>query len=405
LPKASPQKISPRTRLELADVFQAYGGAYRETHRLTPKQHSVMRDIELCRTGELGYHVDTCTICGFEEHAYNSCRDRHCPKCQGIARRRWVQSRMDDLLPVPYYHVVFTLPHKLHSIGKYNKKKIYDLLFDAAAATLLQFGHDPKHLGAEIGFFGILHTWGGKLWEHFHLHFIVPGGGLTIDEQWVEPKYKGKFLFPVCAVSQVFRGKFIEGLKKLYAAGNLVIPAEMKHLNKPQQYEKWLNVLVARNWVVYAKRPLPTPEQVVRYVGRYTHKVAISNNRLLSLEDGKVRFSFKNYRKKGCWEKTALTIDEFIRRFLLHVLPKGFHRIRHYGFLANGRRKAMMEKIRTIIEESPSTNNHNSDKPEEERIKCPNCKKGVMMPIRVVTPYKTIILRPWWLLGVDACPG
>lgn len=401
--KASLKKISTRPKLEVADIFQAYGDYYRKTHRLTPKQHSVMRDIEMCRTGELGYHVDICNNCGHEEHAYNSCRDRHCPKCQDISRRQWVQSRMADLLPVPYYHVVFTLPHKLHPIGQYNHKEIYDILFNAAAATLLQFGHDPKHLGAEIGFFGILHTWGGKMWQHFHLHFVVPGGGLTEDGRWVEPKYKGKFLFPVCAVSQVFRGKFVEGLKKLYADGNMVIPAEMKHLNNPDQFEKWLNILVNRNWVVYTKRPFATPDKVVRYVGRYTHKVAISNNRLISIEDGKVRFSFRNYRNEGRWEESTLVIDEFIRRFLLHVLPKGFHRIRHYGFMANGRCKAMVEKIRTIITDAKER--HDKAKPEVERIKCPNCEKGLMLPIKVVTPYKTIILRPWWLPGIDPCPG
>lgn len=399
--KASAKIISTRPKLEVADIFQSYGSTYREAHRLTRKQHSVMRDIEQCRTGELGYHVDSCTKCGYEEHAYNSCRDRHCPKCQGIARRQWIESRMADLLPVPYFHVVFTIPHKLNPLGKYNRKDIYDLLFEAASATLLLFGSDPKHLGAEIGFFGILHTWGGKLWEHFHLHFVVPGGGLTVDDRWVEPNYKGKFIFPVQAMSQVFRGKFIEGLKRLYADNKLIIPPELKQIAKPQQFEKWLNILVARNWVVYAKKPFSTPEHVVRYVGRYTHKVAISNNRLISIEDGKVRFSFRNYRNKGRWEETKLDIDEFIRRFLFHVLPKGFHRIRHYGFMANGRCKAMVEKIRKILLDMPSA----EKRTEPERIKCPKCREGMMVPVKIVTPLKTIVLRPWWLLGVDACPG
>lgn len=400
----SPEKVSARPKLEVADIFQTYGTAYREKHRLTPKQHGVMRDIEQCRTGELGYHVDVCTNCGHEDHAYNSCRNRHCPKCQGIARRKWVRSRMADLLPISYYHTVFTLPHKIHSVTRYNKKAIYDLLFEAASATLLQFGHDPKHLGAEIGFFGILHTWGGKLWEHFHLHFIVTGGGLTADERWVEPKYKGKFLFPVCALSQVFRGKFIEGLKNLHATGSLVIPPEMKHLAKPVLFEKWLNILVGRNWVVYAKRPLPSPEQVVRYIGRYTHKIAISNNRILAMENGKIRFLFRNYRKKGRWEETSLEWDEFISRFLRHVLPEGFHRIRHYGLLANGRCKAMVEKVRTILNESSRAEQDNG-RQKTERIECPACGQGMMLPMKIVTRFKTIILRPWWLPGVDPCPG
>lgn len=363
-----------------------------------------MSNIELCRTGELGYHVDICTTCNYVEHAYNSCRDRHCPKCQGIAGRKWVQSRIDDLLPVPYYHVVFTLPHKIHSMSQYNRKSIYNLLFASASATLLQFGHDPRHLGGEIGFFGILHTWGGKLWEHLHLHFIVSGGGLTSDDRWLEPKYKGKFLFPVRALSQVFRGKFIEGLKKLHSEGELVIPPEMKHLNKANQFEKWLNILVGRNWVVYAKQPLPSPEKVIRYIGRYTHKIAISNNRLLSFADGRVEFSFKNYRKKGRWEKTVLDVDEFIRRFLMHVLPNRFHRIRHYGLLANGKCKAMVEKVRTILGKSGSVKQDATPR-EPERMKCPKCKKGEMLPIKVVTRFKTIILRPLWLWRTDACPG
>jgi hypothetical protein len=398
------RRLSIRPRLEVADIFQISGRAYRENHRLTPKQHGVMRDIEQCRTVKFGYHVDVCTNCGHEEHAYNSCRNRHCPRCQGIARRKWVRSRMADLMPIPYYHAVFTLPHKLHPIARYNKGAIYDVLFDAASATLLQFGRDLKHLGPKIGFFGILHTWGGKLWEHFHLHFIVTGGGLTADERWVEPQYKGKFLFLVCALSQVFGGKFIEGLKKLHAAGDLVIPPEMRHLHKPALFEKWLNILVARNWVVYAKRPLPIPEKVVRYIGRYTHKIAISDNRILAVENGKIRFRFRNYRKKGRWEETSLEWDEFIGRFLRHVLPEGFHRIRPYGLLANGRCRALVEKVRTILEASSPVDPEDV-KQKRERIECPACAQGIMVPMKIATRFKTIFLRPWCMFGPDVCPG
>jgi hypothetical protein len=384
----SSSKEPERTQLELADIFREYAPGYCANHSLSKKQHSVMFDIEHCRTSELGYHVDICTECGHTEHAHNSCRNRHCPKCQGIARRKWVRARLKDLLPIPYYHSVFTLPHKIFPISLYNKLIFYELLFESAAHTLLQFGKDPKHLGALIGFYGILHTWGGKLWQHLHLHFIVTGGGLNKSGQWMEPKYKGKFLFPVCALSEVFRGKFIEGLKAAYYNGKLVFPGEYSHLEEPRLFEAWIDELVARDWVVFSKPPFSTPEEVVKYIGRYTHKVAISNNRLISMEDGQVRFKYKNYKKKGStgysWEEASLSAEEFIRRFLIHVLPEGFHRIRHYGFLANGRCKAAVKKIRELL--APQQHRPNVDLNQEEfiGIKCPVCKKGIMTTVMAV---------------------
>ncbi len=378
-------------RLELADIFREYGDEYRSRHKLSPKQHSVMFDIEHCRTSKLGYHVNGCSECGHTEYAYNSCRNRHCPKCQGIFQRKWVRSRLKDLLPVPYYHVVFTLTHKIFPISLYNQKVFYDLLFDSAAQTLLLFGKDPRHLGALIGFYGILHTWGGQLWQHPHLHFIVSGGGLNSKGQWVEPKYKGRFLFPVRAVSRVFRGKFIQGLKSAYYDGKLTFPDDYNYLKDSRQFESWIDTLVEQEWVVYAKKPFAGPERIVRYIGRYTHRVAISNARLISMKSGHVKFKYKNYRKKS-WEEICLSAEEFIRRFLMHVLPDKFHRIRHYGFLANGRCKEAVRKIRKQIAPRAFSVEYSSEE-EIAGMKCPVCLKGIMIPMLAVTRFGTTVFR------------
>jgi len=385
-----------RGRLELADIFREYGDEYRTRHKVSAKQYSVMFDIEHCRTSELGYHVNACTECNHTEHAYNSCRNRHCPKCQGITQRKWVRSRLKNLLPIHYFHVVFTLTHKIFPISLYNKKIFYDLLFDCAAQTLLQFGKDPRHLGALIGFYGILHTWGGQLWQHPHLHFIVCGGGLNSKGQWVEPKYKGKFLFPVRAVSRVFRGKFIQGLKSAYYDGQLSFPDDYSYLKDSRQFESWIDTLVEQDWVVYTKKPFAGPEEIVRYIGRYTHRVAISNARLISMKDGRVCFNYKNYKKKGSkgytWEKAWLSAEEFIRRFLMHVLPEKFHRIRHYGFLANGRCKEAVKKIRRQLTPCAFPVEDSSEG-EFTGFQCPVCLKGMMISILAVTRFGTTVFR------------
>ncbi len=420
-------------KIEVADIFRHYGQEYRKSHTLTKKQHAVMSAIEDCRTSELGFHVDVCNECRYTERAYNSCRDRHCPKCQGITRRKWVQRQLDDLLPIPYYHAVFTLPHKLNPLISYNKEFFYELLFDSASETLLQFGHDKRWLGALIGLFGILHTWGGKLWKHVHAHFIVTGGGLSPVGTWITPKHKGKFLFPVRALSEVFRGKFIEGLKAAYSQGELIIPDTMKHLNQPNSFEKWINILVDRDWVVYKKASFATPEEAVRglgyythktviddnrliqdnneqvgieqpgctstfaekvvgYIGKYSHRVAICNDHITSIDNGMIRFKFKNYRKKGLWEETSLKADEFIRRFMMHVLPKGFHRIRHYGLLANGKRKTLIKQARELLttgEEIKSL----VQKQVIERPECPSCHKGRLITIVSVCQFGTTVFK------------
>ena len=386
-----------RPKLELAEIFRKYGEEYRSQHHLSSKQYSVMYDIEHCRTNTLGYHVNVCTQCGYEEHAYNSCRNRHCPKCQGIIQRKWIRARLENILPIPYYHVVFTLTHKVFPISLYNKRLFYDLLFDSAAQTLIQFGKDPRYLGALIGFYGILHTWGGQLGQHLHIHFIVTGGGLDRKGQWIEARHKGKFLFPVRALSRVFRGKFIQGLKSAYRDNELVFPDDYNHLNDTSQFETWVNSLVAQEWVVYVKKPFSGPEEIVRYIGRYTHRVAISNARLTSLKDGQIKFKYKNYRKKykngHGWEEISLSAEEFIRRFLMHVLPRRFHRIRHYGFLANGICRKAIKRIRRQLKGFTGIFQRLAKEVKLATIECPVCQSGVMTPIIAVTLYGTTIFR------------
>ena len=430
--RPSGQKEKSSNTLELADILNRYVDDYIAINKLSPKQHKVIYNIRNCQKGEFGYHIDICNKCGYMERGYNSCHDRHCPRCQGGKRRQWVQARVKELLPVPYHHIVFTLPHFLFPLSLYNQTIINNLLFNCAAQTLLQFGHDPKHLGATIGFYGILHTWGGKLWQHLHIHFIVPGGGLDETGQWVEPRYKGKFLFPVCALSQVFRGKFIEGLKKSYYNNELLLPAELEHLAVPGNFEQWITTLAGRNWVVYSKAPLSTPEKalaalsgyankdvladnqltdspsisrgdkavvdpcesypekVVGYIGKYSNRTAIGNDQLVSVDKGRIQFKFKNYRNKGRWEITTLAAEEFIRRFLMHVLPVGFHRIRYFGLFSNGKRQSNIEKIRqqlaVIIDETALSL-------PAIKTTCPTCNEGSMVSLLVVFPFGTFVSK------------
>jgi len=270
-------------RCEVADIFRRYGKEYRCRNGMTKKQHKVMAAIERCRTSDCGYHVDQCDNCGFTESHFNSCRDRHCPKCQAVSRHKWVEARLKDLLPVPYFHVVFTLPHSLNGITQYNKRLIYNLLMSSSSDTLLTFGRDPKWLGGEIEFYGILHTWGQTLWLHPHVHYVVAGGALTENGRWIEPKYSDKFLFPIHALSEVFRGKFIEGLKAAYYNSKLCVPENLGELNRADLFERWIDHLVSTDWVVYCKPPFSDPQKVVCYVGQYTHRVAISNRRIIGI--------------------------------------------------------------------------------------------------------------------------
>jgi hypothetical protein len=317
----------------VAEIFRTHGDDYRTRHPLSPEQAAVMRHLTACRTAALGGHLDACDQCGFVKVSYNSCRDRHCPKCQSAQRAAWLETRLERLLPVEYFHVVFTLPKQLQPLALKNRRVIYNLLFRAASETLLELAADPKRLGAQIGFTAILHTWGQNLRFHPHLHCVVTGGGLSPDgTHWVSAR-KGYFL-PVKVISKLFRGKFLAMLKAVQEAGQLKFTGSVKELAEPQRFRQLVDGLYQQAFVVYAKPPFGGAEQVYRYLGRYTHRVAISNARLISLEDGQVRFRYKDYADGNTWKVMKLSAEEFIRRFLLHVLPKRFVRIRHYGLLA-----------------------------------------------------------------------
>jgi hypothetical protein len=381
-------------RFEVADIFRLYGVAYRAGHCLTVEQLKVMYAVENCRTATYGFHTDVCDTCGHIESAYNSCRDRHCPKCQGIAKRKWINARIDELLPIAYHHATFTLPGELSWLSLYNRKLIYDLLFDAASQTLLTFGHDEKQLGAQIGFYGILHTWSQTLWPHAHLHLIVTAGGLADDGRWVEPKYKNRFLFPVKALSRVFRGKFIQGLKKAWYDGALILTDDMG-IDNATAFEMWIDQLVSRDWVVHSKPPFAGPEEVVRYIGRYTHRVAITNHRILSIADGVIRFTYKDNKEKDkdkLWKEMTLPADKFITRFLWHVLPKGYHRIRHYGFLNNSQKHANLARIREISAfEGKSADQAASSVKDTPGMPCPECVNGRLRSFLVTDGYGQIL--------------
>lgn len=367
-----------QSALEVADIFQQYGKTFQSRHKVTRQQRKVMWAITNCRTELLGYHIDQCNHCGFTEQVFNSCRDRHCPKCQGIARHKWINHRLEQTLPVPYYHAVFTLPHDLIPLTAYNRRLTFDLLFDSSAQTLLTFGRDPDRLGGEIGFYGVLHTWGQTLWPHPHVHYIIPGGALTKDGRWINAPHKNKFLFPVKALSKVFCGKFIEGLKKAYYEGKLILPDE--ELADGRCFDLWLDQLASRKWVVYCKSPLTKSQQVVNYIGRYTHRVAISNHRLIGINQDQVRFRYKDYRKNRIhWKEMSLDAPEFIKRFLWHVLPRGFHKIRHYGFMANGRCRQIIAYLQHLL----PTDDADKTKITEGNSAptCPKCKTGELVSI------------------------
>jgi hypothetical protein len=340
-------------RLEVADIFRAHGPTWRhqEQGHLSLGQLKVMSAVENCRSAALGGHALRCSSCAQPQVAYNSCRNRHCPKCQGSAAQRWLQARCADLLPVEYYHVVFTLPAPLSALAYTNKELMYGLLFDIAAETLRTIAADPKHLGARIGLTLVLHTWGSALTHHPHVHGIVPGGGLALDaDRWV-PCRPGFFL-PVRVLSRLFRRRFLEALSVAHGRGQLQCFGEFAHLADAAAFAAWLAPLRQMEWVVYAKRPFAGPEAVLAYLSRYTHRVAISNSRLLSLDERGVTFRWKDYRAEGRTRHKTLTLSapEFMRRFLLHVLPRGFHRIRHYGLLANPTRKNNIEAARASLQ-------------------------------------------------------
>jgi len=338
----------PRPRLEVADVFRQFGAAYRETHVLTGAQQRVMRAIEHCRTAALGGHLERCDACSHERPAYNSCANRHCPKCQALARAQWLEARRAELLAVPYFHVVFTVPEAIAAIASQNKAVVYGILLRATAETLRTIAADPQHLGAELGFLAVLHTWGQTLLHHPHVHCVVPGGGLAPDgSRWIA--CRPGFFLPVRVLSRFFRRLFLEQLDAACARGQLHCTGALAQLQDPPGFAAYLAPLRQVEWVVYAKPPFGGPEQVLEYLGRYTHRVAIANHRLLAIEEGQVRFRYKDYRDHDRQKTMTLEAAEFIRRFLLHVLPGGFHRIRHYGFLGTRVRVVKLALCRQLL--------------------------------------------------------
>ena len=342
----------PRPILEVADIFRAHGPAWRNANvgHVSLGQMKVMSAIESCRTAALGGHVARCEKCSHTLIAYNSCRNRHCPKCQGAAAREWLAEREAELLPVPYFHVVFTLPAAIADIAYQNKAVIYNLLFKASAETLITIAADPKHLGARIGFMSVLHTWGSTLTHHPHVHMVVPGGGLSPDgSKWIASR--PRYFLPVEVLSALFRRLFLEMLVAAHDAGHLQFFGDHVRLADKAAFKAYLTPLRQIDWVVYAKEPFAGPEKVLRYLSRYTHRIAISNRRLLSADENGVTFKYKDYRIEGPGRYKTMTLatDEFIRRFLIHVLPKGFHRIRHYGLLANGNRADNIAHARELL--------------------------------------------------------
>lgn len=373
----------PRPRLEVADILRVHGEEYRRRHPVSAAQLTVMRHIEQCRTAALGGHIDFCLGCGRDRNSFNSCRDRHCPKCQGLKKAEWLEARCAHLLPIPYWHVVFTIPDSLNPLALRNKKVVFDILFDTTAQTLQEFTRDPRHLGAEIGFTAVLHTWGQNLLFHPHLHCVVTGGGLkTDDSRWIATS--PKFFLPVDALGLVLRGKFLDALDVARNDGKLEFEGSTAHLAPEKAWRNFLGQL-PRKWVVYAKPPFAGPEQVYRYLGHYTHRVAISNHRLVAMVDDVVTFSWKNYRRGGKRGLMRLHGLEFIRRFLLHVLPKKFVRIRHYGLLSSRNLYTKLARARDVL--------------------CVHAEQ----PPRPARPPRTT--RPWWdrllaLTGIDIflCP-
>lgn len=375
-----------KRKTEVGDIFRRYGPGYREVHgkEMPLRHHRVMKAIEVCRTSELGGHVEECDECGAVKISYNSCRNRHCPKCQCLDKERWLEARKRDILLTHYFHVVFTIPEDLRSIALRNQEVVYSLLFLSVAETLKELARDPKHLGGEIGFIALLHTWTQTLLDHPHIHCIVPGGGLSLDRgRWISSKKD--FFIPVKVLSRKFRGKFLHYLKKAYNNGELTFPGTIKTLESRPAFEAFLTGLYAQEWVVYCKPPFKRPEDVIDYMGRYTHRVAISNDRILDIQSDQVTFKYRDRAENDKIKFMTLEAFEFIRRFLLHVLPEGFMKVRHYGLLSNRNRKEKLELCKALLGVEFQEEDSNEKETWEDlflrltgidpRI-CPTCGKG-----------------------------
>jgi hypothetical protein len=387
-----------RPPLEVADLIRAAGAAFleRNRHWLRWKHIKVLRAIRRCRTAALGGHLDECTRCGYRATiSYNSCRDRHCPKCQTAARDRWIAARQRELLPTRYLHVVFTLPHRLAPLVLQNKKVLYGLLFRTSAETLLEVARNPRHLGAEIGFFSVLHTWSQKLNLHPHVHCVVPAGGLSLDHtRWV--RSRDNYFLPREVLREIFRGKFVDALEQAFQNGQLRFQGDLKLLAQPKIFAAWLRPLFRQDWVVYLKRPFGGPDYVLHYLGRYTHRVAISNHRLVSFADGQVTFRWRDSAHHNEPKLLSLSLDEFLCRFLLHILPKGFVRIRNFGFLANRKRATLLPRCFQLLgsAQQPQADQHASSTEDcPDLWRCPRCG-GPMKVIERLTAAEIQLRSP-----------
>ena len=389
--------------LEVADIFRQHGPVYRESHKLPRNHLRVMGAIETCRSATLGGHKDKCDHCGHLAISYNSCRNRHCPKCQTLAKEKWIEARGEDLLPIDYFHVVFTIPSELNPLVSMNRKVLYDLLFRSASETIMELANDPKHLGAKIGVIGILHTWGQNLMDHPHIHCIVTGGGLSSDgSRWISCR-KGFFL-PVTVMSALFRGKLLDYLKHCFKSGVLMFDGVIRNLKAPGNFNLFRKQLYEKKWVVYCKPPFGGPKGVIKYLGRYTHRIAISNNRILNIQDGRVSFLWRDYADDNRQKTMLLPSDEFIRRFLLHVLPERYVRIRHFGLLANRNRKGNIAACHKMLGKKNVTKEKRRETWQEQMLRicgidvtvCPICQKGKMcrverlLPVRCKSPPELI---------------
>jgi hypothetical protein len=386
-----------RPPLEVADLIRTAGSAFleRNRHWLSWKHIKVLLAIARCRTAALGGHLDECTRCGHRAISYNSCRNRHCPKCQTSARERWIAARQRELLPTRYVHVVFTLPRELAPLTLQNKKIIYDLLFRASAETLLEVARDPRRLGAEIGFFSVLHTWSQKLGLHPHVHCVIPAGGLSLEHtRWV--KSRDHFFLPIKVLSRVFRGKFVAALQCAFREGHLRFSGNLTLLAQPKIFAAWLRPLFRKDWVIYSKPPFGGPQHVLQYLGRYTHRVAISNHRLISFADGKVTFRWRDSAHQNQQRLMTLSVDEFLRRFLFHLLPKGFVRIRNFGFLANRRRTVLLPLCFQLLSSRPASQTGQGSSTADgakDLWRCPQCA-GPMAVIERLTAAQIQLRSP-----------
>ncbi|HEV3263228.1 MAG TPA: IS91 family transposase [Gemmataceae bacterium] len=374
---------------EVGDIFRRYGAAYRDRHALPLSHLRVMRAIEVCRTAAVGGHIEECDHCGHRRPVYNSCRNRHCPKCQALAKAQWLADRQAELLPVGYFHNVFTLPHELNDLLAANPAVLYGLLFQSVADTLQEFASDPQHgLGGQLGFTAVLHTWDQKLLYHVHLHCVIAGGALAFDGSCWQPARRN-YLFSVKALSRVFRGKYLAGVQRAFAEGKLIFPGRLAAWAAPDQFPQWLDRCAHKDWVVYSQPPFAGPEKVLEYLSRYTHRVAISNHRLRSLDDGQVTFDYRDRRDGNALKQLTVSADEFIRRFLLHVVPPGFCRMRHYGFLANRVKAERLARCRALLGQATPTV---AETPATavalllqltgiDVTKCPHCQEGTMVVV------------------------